>query len=113
MAKVNSMSSVSLQHGREDGNEAEEVSLNGTMLEPGPLQSTQTRGKAQLLQCPPLPESREVTSAAFLSLNQHILKKKKTFRLRGIWGIWCPFKSGFRLPKCFLSKTYDTSPQSS
>ena len=70
MAKVNSMSSVSLQHGREDGNKAEEVSLNGTMLEPGPLQSTQTRGKAQLLQCPPLPESREVTSADFLSLNQ-------------------------------------------
>lgn len=77
MTKVNFMSSVSLQHGREDGNKAEEVSLNETMLDPGPLQSTQTRGKAQLLQCPQLPESREVTLADFLNLNQHILKKKK------------------------------------
>ena len=78
MTKVKFMSSVSIQHGREDGNKAEEVSLNETMLDPGPLQSTQTRGKAQLLQCPQLPESREVTLADFLNLNQHILKKKRT-----------------------------------
>ena len=45
MTKVNFMSSASLQHGRQDGNKAEEVSLNETMLDPGPLQSTQTREK--------------------------------------------------------------------
>lgn len=59
MTKVSFMSPVSLQHGREDGNKAEEVSLNETMLDPGPLQSTQARGEAQLLQCPQLLESRE------------------------------------------------------
>lgn len=76
ITKFNSVSSVSLYYSREDENKAEEVSINETMLDPGPLQVIQTRGKALLLQCNQLPESSEVTLANFLSLNQHNLKKK-------------------------------------
>ena len=37
ITKFNSVSSVSLHYSREDENKAEEVSLNETMLDPGPL----------------------------------------------------------------------------